>query len=108
MRRVERGTDGPKSVVGSIHGVEEGDSSVIGGERPWRSGRGWETGRGPARVGSVGGTGEGIGRVVSRSGVELEGEGGNGQREVSGKVVEEGRGGWRSGAYLRRFSGNNK
>jgi hypothetical protein len=48
----------------------------------------------------------GVGRVVSRSGVEIGGEGTERKREVSGKVAEEGRG-WGPAYLMRKFSGAN-
>lgn len=125
VRQVDRTSEGPRSMVGSIHGMSDVGSNL---GKPQKSGRGWvppESWGGSLKgaatrrenVESVGGTvvrKDRKGRVVSRSGVD-EGDlglaGGTWKarkRDVSGKVAEEGRGGWRSGAYLRKISGNNQ
>lgn len=132
VRQVDRMSEGPRSMVGSIHGMSDVGSTVGAGMgRPHRSGKGWVPpenwnangslkGSTPrANAESVSGTvvrkdGRDRRRVVSRSGADEGDLGLSGgswmgrKREVSGKVVEEGRGGWKGGLYLRKISGNNQ
>jgi hypothetical protein len=108
----------PKSLVGSVHYMDEGEVEAIREKRR-------------SEVGSVSGTvvrkgvvegkrtsyHSGYGRVVSRSGVDVldaDGDLGTmrGRRDVSGKVAEEGRGGpsvggWFGSGLLRRSSRMN-
>ena len=137
VQRVERAAaDRPRSLVGSIHGgasdVGTVSSAGFGGgargaARPARAARGWVPYSASRRNVSGGTTLESAsgtvvrrdegskGRVVSRSGADVvdwradvdSGAWKGRRRDVSGKVVEEGRGGsGRSGLFLRTISGN--
>jgi len=136
VQRVERAdADAPRSVVGSIHGGGASDVGTVSsagaaarrGARLARGANGWAPYSAQRRHATEGATLESVsgtvvrrdegakGRVVSRSGadvVDLKADVNGGmwksrRRDVSGKIVEEGRGGsGRSGLFLRSISGN--
>ena len=136
VQRVERAdADAPRSVVGSIHGGGASDVGTVlsagagarRGAKLARGANGWAPYSAPRRNATEGTTLESVsgtvvrrdegakGRVVSRSGadvVDLRADVNGGmwksrRRDVSGKIVEEGRGGsGRSGLFLRSISGN--
>jgi hypothetical protein len=112
----------PKSMVGSVHNAGSDISSLR--PSPQRSSRTSpntaRTQRPRSQIDSVSGTvirrptdekrQRGSPRVVGHSGADyVSAEGdlglGRGRREVSGKVAEEGRGGFRSGLFMRKVSG---
>lgn len=116
----------PKSMIGSVHNAGSDISSLRPSpQRGYRQSPGarGQRERPKSHVNSVSGTvvrkpaegpdaETGSPRVVSRSGVDYagaEGDLGLGRtRDVSGKIVEEGRGGYvRTGLFMRKASGMN-
>lgn len=117
----------PKSMIGSVHNAGSDMSSLRPSpQRGYRQSPGTARGqreRPKSYVDSVSGTvirkpAEGLDaergspRVISRSGVDYAGADGDlglgRARDISGKIVEEGRGGYiRTGLFMRKASGTN-